>query len=73
MPVERVEPFLIRSHRRVLEHCDALLARPLTDDQRSRLIAVRRSTEEALQAAQSTSSYRHERLAGAMRDLQLVA
>jgi hypothetical protein len=42
---ERVRTFVTRSHRRVIEHCDALLAGPLTEGERSRLVAVREAAE----------------------------
>jgi hypothetical protein len=56
MPDERVGAFLARSHRRVLEHCDALLGRPLPDEQRSRLVALRASAAANLQGRESGGS-----------------
>ena len=56
MPDERVGAFLARSHRRVLDHCDALLARPLPDEQRSRLMALRSAAEADLRTCTGGSS-----------------
>ncbi len=70
MPDERVGAFLARSHRCVLDHCDALLARPLPDDQRSRLTALRAGAEADLLAWQEGQS-REPQTTG--RTLELLA
>lgn len=50
MLTERVCAFLTRSHERVLQHCDGLLGRPLPEEQRSRLTALRAAAEADLRA-----------------------
>lgn len=42
---DQVRTFVTRSHRRVIEHCDALLAQSLTEAERLRLVAVREAAE----------------------------
>jgi hypothetical protein len=42
---DQVRTFVTRSHRRVIEHCDALLAQDLTEMERSRLLALRETAE----------------------------
>jgi hypothetical protein len=44
----RASAFVSRGHRLVMEYCDALLARPLDEDERSRLTALRAAAEAAL-------------------------
>jgi hypothetical protein len=64
MPDERVGAFLARSHRRVVDHCDALLARPLPDEQRSRLVVLREAAWSALPAREAGPAARKLQPAG---------
>ena len=60
MQDEGVKEFLDRSHSRVLEHCDALLARSLMDDdQRSRLLAFRATAEADLRSWKKSRFFSH--------------
>ena len=42
---DQVRTFVARSHRRVIEHCDALLEQELTEVERSRLLVLRETAE----------------------------
>lgn len=50
MRAERVNAFVIQSHRRVIAHCDALLAHALDDAERERVLALRAAAEAEMRA-----------------------